>query len=481
LPHAKLFSPLRLGPDCVLPNRVVITAMVTRLSGEDGFVNDAILDRYARFAEGGAGLVVIEAMAVHDYKSGPLLRISHDKFTPGLRDLARRVRAGGNCRVFPQIIHFLKIARSGWRQSIHDLSNEDLRLIVRQYADAAERAQAAEFDGVELHMAHAYTVSSFLSLRNRRPDEYGGTLENRMRLMTEIIQAVRERVGPRFPVGVRFDGEEGITDGYGLTDSREIALRMARLGTDYVSISAGGKFEDAVKKPGQAIYPYTGYSGDLCMPPAAYQDAANAYLAKDIKAHLTAHGLATPIVVTGKIREPALAERILAAGDADLIGLARTALADPDWPRKARDGRDDRIIRCLCINVCKALDENFKTVRCYFWPKTAVAPPRTSDTDPPRWPPQGARLSLERRPGAVILRWDRAIDNEGVYGYDILRAEDGGPLRFLWAVRGDMKTQYEDGAAAAGARYRYVVRAYDLAGNRSVPSNAVEVEVPLGV
>jgi 2,4-dienoyl-CoA reductase-like NADH-dependent reductase (Old Yellow Enzyme family) len=480
--YHSLFSPLILaGGDCTLPNRVVITAMVTRVSGEDGFVNRDILDRYVRFAEGGAGMVVIEAMAVHDYKSGPLLRISRDEFVPGLRELALRVRAAGECRVFPQIIHFLKISRSGWRQTIHDLSKDEIRTIVRQYADAAARSREAGFDGVELHMAHAYTVSSFLSKRNKRPDEYGGTLENRMRLMTEILQAVRERVGPSYPVGVRFDGEEGIADGYGLTDSREIALRMARLGAAYVSISAGGKFEDAVHKPGQPLYPYTGYSGDLCMPPATYQDAANAYLAADIRAHLRAKGVETPIVVTGKIREPGLAERILARGDADLIGLARTALADPDWPRKARDGREDRIVRCLCINVCKALDENFKKVRCYFWPKGELVPPRSVDGEPPRWPPEGAGLEAERTPGAVILRWRRATDNEAVYGYDILRSEDGGPFKHLWAVRGDMRPRYEDGAAAAGGRYAYVVRAYDLAGNRSEPSNAVEIDIPLPV
>lgn len=480
--YPTLFSPLPLaGTSCTLPNRIAITAMVTRVSGEDGFVNDDILDRYVRFAEGGAGMIVIEAMAVHDYKSGPLLRISRDEFLPGLRKLARRVREAGTCRVFPQIIHFLKISRSGWRQTIYDLTRDDLRTIVRQYADAAARSREAGFDGVELHMAHAYTVSSFLSLRNKRSDEYGGTLENRMRLMTEILLAARERVGPDYPVGVRFDGEEGITEGYGLTDSREIALRMARLGAAYVSISAGGKFEDAVRKPGQPLYPYTGYSGDLCMPPAAYQDAANAYLAADIRAHIRSNGLETPIVVTGKIREPALAERILARGDADLVGLARTALADPDWPRKAREGREDRIVRCLCINVCKALDENFKKVRCYFWPRGALVPPRSSDTEPPRWPPEGACLQAERRPGAVVLRWRRATDNEGVYGYDILRSQSGGPLKHLWAVRGDMQPRYEDGAAAAGARYAYVVQAYDFAGNRSEPSNRVEVDIPLPV
>jgi hypothetical protein len=329
-------------------------------------------------------------------------------------------------------------------------------------------------------MAHAYTVSSFLSRRNSRPDEYGGTLENRMRLMSETLVAVRAAVGPDFPMGVRFDGEEGITDGYGLTDSREIALRMAVLGADYISISAGGKFEDAVKKPGQPLYPYTGYSGDRCMPPATYHDATNVYLAEGIKRHLAARGRPVSVVASGKIREPALAEQVLASGAADMIGLARTALADPDWPRKAQDGREDSIIRCLCINVCKALDENFKKVRCYFWPKGALWPPASQDTDPPHWPSE-AGLRAELKPGAVLLTWNTAADNEHVYGYDIYRSVNGGSFEHLWATRGDMKTHYEDAMAAGGATYAYYVRAYDLAGNRSAPSNVVTVAMPLPV
>lgn len=453
--------------------------MVTRLSGEDGFVNEDVIDRYVRFAEGGAGLIVIEAMGIHDYKSGPLLRISHDKYIPGLRKLAESVRAAGNCRVFPQIIHFLKISRSGWRQTIYDLSKEDLRAIVKQYAEGAARAREAGFDGVELHMAHAYTVSSFLSLRNKRPDEYGGSLENRMRLMSEILAAVRNRVGPDFPVATRFDGEECIPRGYGLNDSREIALRMARMGVCYISVSAGGKFEDAVQKPGQPLYPYTGYSGDRCMPPATYQDGYNAYLAEGIKAALLARGFETPVVVSGKIRQAPLAESILRKRGADLIGLARTALADPDWPRKIRDGCEERIIRCLCVNICKALDENFKKVRCYFWPKGHLSPPRSQDREPPKWPDKGAGLRAELKPGRVVLHWNRATDNEALYGYDIYRSVDGGPFEHLWAIRGDMKPFYEDGSATGGSRYAYRVHAYDLAGNRSEPSNTVEVKVPL--
>ena len=102
-------------------------------------------------------------------------------------------------------------------------------------------------------MAHAYTLSSFLSLRNARNDEYGRSLENRMRLMSEVIVRVRKEVGRNFPLGVRFDGEECIKNGYTLSDSREMALRMAHLGVDWISVSAGGKFEDAIHKPGDPL------------------------------------------------------------------------------------------------------------------------------------------------------------------------------------------------------------------------------------
>src|SRR5215213_10148484 len=278
----RLFEPIQINAMAV-PNRIVLTAMVTRLSGEDGFVNRDIHDRYIRFAKGEPGLMVVEAMAVHSAKSGPLLRLSSDEYIPGLRDLAREVHDISPSRIVPQIIHFLKIARSGWRQKISDLSKEEVLAIIGAYGAAAARAREAEFDGVELHMAHAYTLSSFMSRMNRRNDEYGRSLENRMRLISQVILRVREKVGGDFPIGVRFDGEECIKNGYTVVDAREIALRMAELGVDYISVSAGGKFEDAIHKPGEPLYPYTGYSGDRCMPAASYPDGANVYIADSIK------------------------------------------------------------------------------------------------------------------------------------------------------------------------------------------------------
>lgn len=467
----RLFEPIQIKSMAV-PNRIVLTAMVTRLSGEDGFVNRDIHDRYIRFAKGEPGLMVVEAMAVHSAKSGPLLRLSSDEYIPALRDLAREVHDISPSRIVPQIIHFLKIARSGWRQKVSDLSKEDVLAIIEAYGSAAARAREAEFDGVELHMAHAYTLSSFLSRMNKRNDEYGRSLENRMRLMSQVILRVREKVGDDFPIGVRFDGEECIKNGYTVVDAREIALRMAELGVDYISVSAGGKFEDAVHKPGEPLYPYTGYSGDRCMPAASYPDGANVYISEAIKEFVNSKGYSTPIVTTGKIVHSELAESILQEGRADMIGMARALLADPDWPRKVRDGREGTVVKCIYGNICKNLDENFKKVVCVLWPKGALQAPLSYDAEPPVWPEGGARLTAKEMTGQVYLEWKEASDNEEIYGYEIFRSEDGREFERLNAIK---RTHTYDMTVVGGRRYAYYVRAYDLAGNRSAPSNEASV------
>ncbi|MGH2522612.1 MAG: NADH:flavin oxidoreductase [Anaerolineales bacterium] len=475
-----LFTPIPLNT-LTLPNRILVTAMVTRLSGEDGFVNQDIVDRYVRFAKGEAGLIVVEATAVHRSKSGPLLRLCDDEFIPGHRELLAQMRAAGPSKVALQIIHFLKIARSGWRQTVDMLSKDETAQIVQAYGEAAARVREAGYDAVELHMAHAYTLSSFLSAKNRRRDEYGGrSLETRMRLPSEVLVRVRERVGADYPIGIRFDGEECIKSGYGLADSKYMALRFAQLGADYISISAGGKFEDAIKKEGEPLYPYTGYSGDRTMPPASYQDGANVYLAEGIKTFLNAHGYRTPVVTTGKVNTPQMAEEILQSGEADMIGLARAILADPDWPKKARLGREATIVRCIYGNICKNLDENFKQVRCgSLWPREFLhAPEAPEDQAPPAWPEGGAQaIARLNENGQVRLTWQAALDAQGVYGYEIFRAVNGGPFVHLTS---SMTPSHVDEYALAGNRYAYYVRAYDFAGNRSAESNTVEIFIAPG-
>ncbi|MCS6915065.1 MAG: NADH:flavin oxidoreductase [Myxococcales bacterium] len=490
----KLFEPIQVGP-LTLANRIVLPAMVTRLSGEDGHVNQDIEERYVRFARGEPGLIVVEAMGISQSKSGPLLRISSAEYLPGLRRLARRVHETAPVKVVAQIIHFLKISRSGWRQTIMDLTVAEIRDIVAQFAAAAGRAREAGFDGVELHMAHAYTMSSFLSRMNRRRDDYGGSLDNRLRAPSEVLKAVKATVGDDFLVGVRFDGEECIKDGYSLPDAQQIALRLARLGAHYLSISAGGKFEDAVKKPGVPIYPYTGYSGDRCMPGKGYPDGFNLYLGEGIKQVLVAHGFPeVRVVATGKIWRPEHAEEIVTRRT-DLVGMARQLLADPDWPRKVRDGRADSIIFCEYGNVCKALDESFQKVRCTLWPKDALHAPlsaKAQDAPPPQWPPGGARLRAHLEHGKVRLNWERAVDPEaslaqgspdgagGIYGYEVLRAEGEAGTAALAhhaSIRAATPT-FLDVEVLGGVRYTYAVKPYDRRGVRGPCSEPVSIELP---
>jgi 2,4-dienoyl-CoA reductase-like NADH-dependent reductase (Old Yellow Enzyme family) len=481
-------SPAVLTPITIrtmtLPNRIVLPAMVTRLSGEDGMVNDDIRARYVRYAKGGSGLVVVEAMAVHQSKSGPLLRISGKEFEPGLTDLAQRCHDAGPGKVVPQIIHFLKISRSGWRQTVDMLSAQDIDDIVDAYGTAAARARACGFDGVELHMAHAYTLSSFLSRLNPRRDAYGGTLENRLRLPVRVLERVRAQVGSDFPVGVRFLGEECIRNGYTPVEAGPIAVRLARAGADYISLSAGGKFEDARHIPGEPLYPYTGYSGDRCMPGSNYPDGANLYIPEAVRACVRAAGLTTPIVAAGKIGSLELAEKVLARGQGDMIGMARALLADPDLPKKWAAQREDAVVRCVYGNVCKALDENFRRVDCTLWPKKLGQAPESTDTVPPQWAASGAELSAEYKEGRVLLRWKAATDNEQIYGYQVFRveqatgaADDALPLAHHASTRA-ASTRFEDARVIGGETYSYAVRPYDLAGNRGPMSARVSVRVP---
>ncbi len=471
-----LFEPFRIRT-MTLPNRLVLPAMVTRLSGEDGVVNDDIRARYTRFARGGVGLIVLEAMAVHGAKSGPLLRISSDDFVPGLSDLRRRIHDSGPGKVVPQIIHFLKISRSGWRQTVDMLSHEEIDAIVEAYGAAADRARRCGFDGVELHMAHAYTLSSFLSRVNPRKDAYGGSLANRLRLPLRVLRRVREVVGDDFPVGLRFVGDECIRNGYTTADAGPIAVELARAGADYISLSAGGKFEDARVIEGEPLYPYTGYSGDRCMPGSAYPEGANLYIPEAVRAALRAAGFDTPVVAAGKIATRELAEKVVERGQGDLVGMARALLADPDLPKKWERGQDDRVVRCLYGNVCKALDESFRRVDCTLWPKKLGQAPESDDPVPPEWSEGGAELRAEYKDGRVLLRWKAASDAGGMYGYQVFRGEGvttGGALVHHASVRA-VSTRYEDARVLPGARYRYAVRPYDLAGNRGPMSATVEV------
>ncbi len=425
------FSPLRSGR-LELAERTWVPAMVPWRATEDGVVTPEVLAWYERFARGQPGALVVEATGIRDIPSGPLLRIGDDRFIPGLAELVGTVRraSGGRTRLFIQIIDFLRIRRrpeperyfreflvltdrhrallpgsdeairevlaslpeTEWPGYLTDRELESLRYGERErvtdtwlphirnlprvlpdlFARAATRAEQAGFDGVELHYAHAYTMASFLSALNRRDDGYGGPRENRLRLPLEVYRAVRDAVGEHFVVGCRFLAEECIPGGSGVEDAAWFGAELARAGMDYLSLSRGGKFEDA-KPPrvGWARYPYTGPSGYECMPTVRSDERGpfgrNAVATRAVRAAVRSAGCDTPIVLSGGISTFEQAEELLRSGAADIVASARQSLADPDWFRKLRLGLGDQVRRCVFTNYCEGLDQVHKPVTCKLW------------------------------------------------------------------------------------------------------------------
>lgn len=278
----------------------------------------------------------------------------------------------------------LRELRYGYRELVTDTQLEHVRELPRTlpglFAAASRRAREAGFDGVELHYAHAYTLASFLSRTNTRTDGYGTTIAGRLRLPLELLARVRAEVGQDFVIGCRFLGDEVIAGGSDLDDAREFAVAFARDGMDFLSVSKGGKFDDALQpKVGEAVYPYTGPSGYECMPTIHSDERGpfgrNVGLAAGIRAAVRAAGFTTPIVGAGGIATFELAEGMLERGEADIVAAARQSLADPDWWLKLRSGRGGEIRRCKFTNYCEALDTRHKQVTCQLWDREQLGEP----------------------------------------------------------------------------------------------------------
>ncbi|MDE2373122.1 MAG: NADH:flavin oxidoreductase [Hyphomicrobiales bacterium] len=437
---SRLFSPVVIGPT-TLEQRTWVPAMVPWRATEDGYVTEDVIDWYERFARGQPGAIVLEATGIRDVPSGPLLRIGHDRFLPGLRRLVETVRKAseGRTRLFVQLIDFLAVRRRpeakkflerflvvadrhraalgdpslteadvrarlvamrddelksvlapdewvalqfGYRERVNDMHLPHIRnlpqVLPGLFAEAALRAEAAGFDGIELHYAHAYTMSSFLSRTNKRTDGYGGSLENRVRLPLEVFAEIRRRVSEKFAVGVRFLADECIADGSDVGDASHFAVAFAGAGIDFISLSRGGKFDDA-KQPsvGDAVYPYTGRSGYECMPQFISDERGpfgrNAEPTATIRKAVRDAGSRVPIVCTGGIHNFEMAEDYLAREVCDIVGAARQSLADPDWFHKIRLGLGSEVRVCEYTNYCEGLDQKHKPVTCQLWDKLASA------------------------------------------------------------------------------------------------------------
>jgi 2,4-dienoyl-CoA reductase-like NADH-dependent reductase (Old Yellow Enzyme family) len=453
---SRLFAPLAQGR-LRLAERSWVPAMVPWRATEDGFVSDDVLAWYERFAQGRPGAIVVEATGVRDVPSGPLLRIGHDRYLDGLARLVETVQraSGGRTKLLIQIIDFLAIRRrpepakyferflaitdahrrfvgahteadtrarllalgpEGWKQALTPREYEALSHGFRErvtddaphirelpqvlpdlFASAARRAERAGFDGVELHYAHAYTMASFLSRTNTRDDGYGGALANRLRLPLEVYAATRAAVGANFLVGCRFLAEECVEGGNDLNETPAIAVAFARAGMDFLSLSRGGKFDDAAQPAiNAAAYPYTGPSGYECMPQyisdARGPFGRNAAATKAIRAAVRASGHQTPIVGAGGVHNFELAESWLADGVCDIVAAARQSLADPDWALKIAAGRGADVRTCEFTNYCEALDQKHKPVTCQLWDRL--------DLDAP-----GARLTPDGKRRLIAPAW----------------------------------------------------------------------------
>jgi len=361
-----LFSSIRIG-SLELRNRIVMAPAGTNLAAPDGSISEGLIRYHEARAKGGCGLNIVE-VAIIDPRGIPIaapVMISDDRYIPGWRALAEAVHNAGG-KVFCQPAHigrqappdFLGGAQPVSASSIpssitrvvpHELTIEEIKELVRKYADVARRAREARLDGIEIHCSHEYLIAEFMSpYTNKRTDEYGGSLWNRMRLPLEIINTVRAVVGRNFPVGVRMSGDELIPGGRDVNESKMVARILEEEGSiDYISISGG-----VYASIHTMVAPIGTPRGTWVSTAAAIKQAVS-----------------IPVMVAGRINDPLFAEQIIAEGKADLIGMARGLMADPEWPNKVAAGRLEDIAPCTsCCDGCMGEAGAGKPLTCVINP-----------------------------------------------------------------------------------------------------------------
>ncbi len=329
-----------------IKNRIVMPPMAIYIPGCQGFVKERLIDYYEARAKGGVGYSVVNATNISDPSGSShpnMTSITEDKYIPGFRQLVNMLHSydvktvlqfhhAGRQRygliAGPPTMSPAGIPDPVRKDPTRAITVEEIHDLVEEYAQGARRAQEAGFDGVEIHCAHGYLLSGFLSpYQNQRTDEYGGDAQGRTRIVREIYQRVRERVGWDMLIQLRMNGHDYVNGGNTLEDAKEIAKILVDTGYEVVHVSAG-------------MAP----SGHYTFLPAAIPDGYNVPLAEGIK---DAVGPDVPVIAVGAIHDPILAEEVLARGKVDLVAIGRALFADPEWPNKAREGRLQEIRPCL--------------------------------------------------------------------------------------------------------------------------------------
>lgn len=349
--YKRLFTAGQIGA-CHIKNRFVMTAMGCGLAELDGTLGEPLLAYYRERARGGVGMLVTEVTRVneeHGCMDHRQIRASHDKFIPELRKLADCVHEF-DCRVFVQLHHPGNVTYPGMnhgrvpvsasnvpsrirKQEIHSLTVEEIKELVRGFAEAARRAKEAGIDGVEIHAGHFYLIHQFLSpYFNKRTDEYGGSTENRSRFLLEIIAAIRKICGDGYPVIARLSVEDYLGDeGYHLNEGLKIARLLEEAGVDAIDVTAAGN----------------GGTRSQSLEPTSYQQGWRRHLGAAVKRSVN-----VPVIAVSVVRDPGFAEELLEKGQTDFVGSGRCYLADTEYVAKIQNQREGEIRRCISCLRC---------------------------------------------------------------------------------------------------------------------------------
>jgi 2,4-dienoyl-CoA reductase-like NADH-dependent reductase (Old Yellow Enzyme family)/thioredoxin reductase len=337
-----LFSPFRIG-NLELPNRIVMSPMTTGFCESDETVGDRFIRFYAERAKGGAGMIIIPFTPV-PIGASVQPGLYDDRFIPGVRNLSNALHSLGAKSAVQLIITYFAILKGQNPEVIapsavmnqllrlvpRELTQEEIGLIVDAYGQSARRARAGGIDAVEILVGAGYLLNRFLSpISNRREDEYGGSLENRMRIIMEIISAVKKAAGEDFPIGVRLNVEEQMPGGHTLEESKVVARILEGAGVRFINVYTGWH-----ESPIPTVAP--------SLPKGAF-----AHLAGAMKT-----AVKVPVIASNRINDAFTGEKIIASGQADLVGMGRALLADPALPLKSREGRLKEITPCLACSNC---------------------------------------------------------------------------------------------------------------------------------
>ena len=343
-PH--IFFPLTVK-NMTIKNRIVMMPMGTNYGEQNGEMSFLHINYYEQRAKGGTGLIIVENASIDSPQGSngtTQLRIDHDNYLPRLFKFCENIHRYGtkiaiqinhagasaiSSRINMQPVSASDVPSKEGGEIPRPLSREEILHIVKKYGEAAKRAQTAGFDAVEIHAGHSYLISQFLSpITNKRTDEFGGSVENRTRFCRMVIDEVRKQVGPFFPIMLRLSADELMEGGNTLDDTLEY-LDYLQEEVDIFDVSCG--LNGSIQYQIDANY----------LP-----DGWRSYMAKAVKEKFN-----KPCISMGNIRDPKVAERILADGDADLIGMGRGLIADPAWVNKVATGHECDLRKCISCNV----------------------------------------------------------------------------------------------------------------------------------